>query len=150
MVFSRDIKQIVKKGKITTSQDKKDWDTFTKEDMGNVSPKEKDTFGEYSNLNKIRKLDLHGFSLDNANKYTKKFIKESYDKKYKKLLIVTGKGLRSKLHDNPYVSEELNVLKNSVPEFIKNNQELSEKINKISKASQEDGGDGAFYVFLKN
>ena len=118
--------------------------------MDNVLPKEQDTLDEHSNLNRMRKLDLHGFSLDNANKHTKKFIDKAYDKKYKKLLIVTGKGLRSKLHDNPYVSEELNVLKNSVPEFIKNNQELSAKISKISRASQEDGGDGAFYIFLKN
>ena len=99
---------------------------------------------------KIPKLDLHGLSLNESNKIVKKFIIENFNAKYKKLLIVTGKGKTSKFYDNPYVSEKLGLLKYSVPEFIKNNQELSEKINKISKASQEDGGDGAFYVFLKN
>jgi DNA-nicking Smr family endonuclease len=80
----------------------------------------------------------------------KKFINESFNRGYKKLLIVTGKGLRSKSYDNPYVSEKLSVLKYSVPEFIKNDENLNNKISRISKAEIKDGGEGAIYIFLKN
>ena len=88
--------------------------------------------------------------MDNANKVVKKFIIESFDKGYNKLLVVTGKGLRSKSYDNPYISENLNVLKNSVPEYIKNNENLNSIISKITQADQQDGGEGAFNIFLKN
>ena len=74
---------------------------------------------------------------------------EAFEKRSKKLLIITGKGLRSKVYNNPYQSQEMNVLKNSVPEFIMNDEDLFNKITKISKASIQDGGDGAFYIFLK-
>ena len=89
------------------------------------------------------------FSLYQANKAVKKFILESFEDKYKKLLVITGKGLRSKVHDNPYLSEQMNILKNSVPEFIKNDESLHKKIKKISEADLKDGGKGAFYIFLK-
>jgi len=95
-------------------------------------------------------LDLHGFSLSDANKIVKKFIIESFNNGYHKLLIVTGKGLRSKFHNNPYFSEKLSVLKYSVPEYIKNNENLTNKIRRISKADLKDGGAGAMYIFLKN
>ena len=100
-------------------------------------------------MNRIKKLDLHGFSLIEANKKVKKFIIESFDNGYKKLLIVTGKGLRSKVHKNPYLSEQMNVLKHSVPEFIQNDEDLFEKISRMSTADLKDGGEGAFYIFLK-
>ena len=100
-------------------------------------------------VNKVRKLDLHGLSLDQANKIVKKFIIESFENGYKKLLIITGKGLRSKVHKNPYLSEQMNVLKYSVPEFIKNDEDLFEKISRTSTADLKDGGEGAFYIFLK-
>ena len=83
------------------------------------------------------------------NGLLKKFIIESFAKGYKKLLIITGKGLRSKVHNNPYLSEQMNVLKHSVPEFIKNDEDLFGKISKISTADLKDGGEGAFYIFLK-
>ena len=98
---------------------------------------------------KTKKLDLHGFSLSDANKNVKKFIINEYKNGNKKLLIVTGKGLRSKVYDDPYRSQKMNTLKNSVPEFIKNDQDLIEKISRISQASLKDGGDGAFYIYLK-
>ena len=100
--------------------------------------------------NHVPKLDLHGFSLNEANNEVKKFILESFKIGHEKILIITGKGLRSKSHKNPYLSEELSVLKNSVPDYIKSNQEISNKILKISRADQKDGGDGAFYILLKN
>ena len=139
----------MKKKYPVSSKDKKDWADFTKQ-IGNISVKEDDFLEENWQINKVRKLDLHGYSLDNANKVVKKFIIESFDKGYNKLLVVTGKGLRSKSYDNPYISENLSVLKNSVPEYIKNNENLNSIISKIARADQQDGGEGAINIFLKN
>ena len=122
---------------------------FTKQ-IGDISPKEVDLLKKITVTNKVRKLDLHGFSLIEANKTVKKFIIESFNNGYKKLLIVTGKGGRSKSRANPYLSEKLSVLKYSVPEYINNDENLINKIRKISKASLKDGGEGAIYIFLKN
>ena len=138
----------MKKKYFATSKDRKDWELFTKE-MGTISAKESYALKENIEKNKLKKLDLHGYSIIEANKIVKKFIIESFDNGYKKLLIVTGKGLRSKSHNNPYISERLSVLKYSVPEHIKNDENLYAKINKISKADQKDGGEGAIYIFLK-
>tara|TARA_B100000408_G_scaffold118905_1_gene97549 strand:- start:221 stop:658 length:438 start_codon:yes stop_codon:yes gene_type:complete len=139
----------VKKKYSASAKDKKDWTDFTKQ-VGNISVTEDDFLEENRQINKVRKLDLHGYSLDNANKVVKKFIIESFDKGYNKLLVVTGKGLRSKSYDNPYISENLSVLKNSVPEYIKNNENLNSIISKIIQADQQDGGEGAINIFLKN
>ena len=139
----------MKKKYSASSKDKKDWADFTKQ-MSNISVKEDDFLEENRQINKVRKLDLHGHSLDNANKVVKKFIIESFDKGYNKLLIVTGKGLRSKSYDNPYISKNLSVLKNSVPEYIKNDENLNSIITKIIQADQQDGGEGAINIFLKN
>ena len=139
----------MKKKYFTSSKDKKDWADFTKQ-MSNISVKESDFLEENQQKIKVRKLDLHGYSLDDANKVIKKFIIESFNKRYNKLLIVTGRGLRSKSYDNPYISKNLSVLKNSVPEYIKNDENLNSIINKITKADQKDGGEGAINIFLKN
>ena len=149
MVFSWDITEIVKKKNFISSKDKKDWVAFTKQ-MGNIKAKESDLLKENIKVNKVKKLDLHGFSLIEANKIVKNFIINSFNSGYKKLLIVTGKGLRSKSHDNPYLSEKLSVLKYSVREYIKNDENLANKINSISTADIKDGGEGAIYIFLKN
>ena len=84
-----------------------------------------------------------------ANKVVKKFIIESYNAGYRKVLIVTGKGSRSKSYENPYSSEKLSVLRYSVPEYIKNNENLKSKVYEITKADQKNGGEGAIFVFLK-
>ena len=139
----------MKKKYFASSKDKKDWADFTKQ-MSNISVKESDFLGENQQKIKVRKLDLHGYSLDDANKVIKKFIIESFNKRYNKILIVTGKGLRSKSYDNPYISKNLSVLKNSVPEYIKNDENLNSIINKITQADQKDGGEGAINIFLKN
>ena len=139
----------MKKKHFVTPKDKKDWDVFTKQ-MGDISPKESDLLKENIEINKVKKLDLHGSSLIEANKIVKKFIIESFDNGYKKLLVVTGKGLRSKSYNNPYVSEKLNVLRYSVPEFIKNDENLNNKISRIAQADIKDGGEGAIYILLKN
>ena len=138
----------MKKKQAVTSKDKKDWSIFTKE-MDNITDKESHFLKREIQNKKIRKLDLHGYSLDEANLKVKNFIIESFNNHYTKLLIVTGKGLRSKSPNNPYVSEKLSVLKYSVPEFIKNDKNLSEKIHNVSNASLRDGGEGAIYIFLK-
>ena len=148
MVFNWNIKQIVNKKITASSEDKKDWNDFTKQ-MANVSNKETYLRPQDNTTNKIPKLDLHGFSLDEANKKAKKFVIEFYNKGYKKLLIVTGKGSRSKSYDNPYVSEKLSILKHSVPEYISCDKILLNKISKITKADIKDGGEGAIYIFLK-
>ena len=139
----------MKKKYTASSTDKKDWIDFTKQ-IGDIKPKEADFSKENIQINKVSKLDLHGFSLKESNKKVKEFIIESSNRGYKKLLVITGKGLRSKSYSDPYVSEELNILKNSVPDFINNDEDLKNKISKMSKASIRDGGEGAIYIFLKN
>ena len=138
----------MKKKYVTPSKDKKDWVDFTKK-MNNIHVKKEDLTEQNIEMNRIKKLDLHGFSLIEANKKVKKFIIESFDNGYKKLLIVTGKGLRSKSYDNPYVSEQLSVLKYAIPEYIKNDENLNYKISKITQADPQEGGEGAISIFLK-
>ena len=139
----------MKKKYSASSKDKKDWVNFTNQ-IENIGVKEDDLLEENQQINKVRKIDLHGYSLNNANKVVKKFIIESFNQNYEKLLIVTGKGSRSKSYDDPYISESLSVLKNSVPEYIKNDESLNSIISKIVQASQKDGGEGAINIFLKN
>ena len=139
----------MKKKYSVTSKDKKDWDVFTKQ-MGNISAKESDFLKENVRINKVKKLDLHGSSLVEANERVKNFIIESFNSGYKKLLVITGKGLRSKSSGNPYLSETLSTLKYAVPEYIRNDESLNKKITRISEADLKDGGTGAIYIFLKN
>ena len=137
------------KKKYLTEKDKKDWIDFTK-NLESLEDKDKNIFESKIPVKEVKKLDLHGCSLDEANNRVKKFINKSYEGNFRKLLIVTGKGLRSKAYRDPYRSNHMSMLKNSVPNFIKNNQDLSNKIIKILRAEQQDGGDGAFYILLKN
>ena len=138
----------MKKKYVVSSKNKKDWIDFTKQ-ISNISPKEADFLQNNTEINKVRKLDLHGFSLSESNKIVKKFVVESFDQGYKKLLIITGKGLRSKSYDNPYISEKFSVLRYAVPEFINNDESLNNKVRKISIADIKNGGEGAIYIFLK-
>ena len=139
----------MKKKYVVSSKNKKDWIDFTKQ-LNNISPKEADFLPINTQVDKVPKLDLHGSSLSESNKIVKKFIVKSFDQGYKKLLIITGKGLRSKSYDNPYISEKLSVLRYSVPEFINQDENLSNKVKEISIANVKDGGEGAIYIFLKN
>ena len=79
----------------------------------------------------------------------KKFIEDGYENGVSKMIVVTGKGSHSNVEKDPYVSKDLSILKYSVPEFIENDKELMKKIIDIKDASIEDGGTGAFYIFLK-
>jgi len=139
----------VKKKFSVTDQDKKDWLNFTQK-KEKVFDKETNFISKSVNKNKINKLDLHGESIDDANQKVKKFIIKSFDLGYEKIQIITGKGLRSKAHEDVYRSEKMSILKNSVPEYIKNNYDLLDKIKKIESTPIKNGGEGAIYIYLKN
>ena len=129
-----------------SEKDKKTWEEFLSKDQKLPN---KDNFQSEIKSKKTRSLDLHGKTLDEANQIIENFIRKSYEDKVHKLIIVTGKGLHSSNEKDPYVSKELGILKHSIPNFLKNNVELMELISNISEASIEDGGSGAFYIFLK-
>ena len=147
MVFNWYIKQVVKKKYSVSRKDKEDWVNFTKK-INSVYDKDVNLDQKSEPSNKIPKLDLHGNSLDQANKIVKKFINHTRELGYKKILIVTGKGLRSKIHEDPYRSKSMNTLKDAIPDFIKNEESFKKKVE-ISPASKKDGGEGAFYVYLR-
>jgi DNA-nicking Smr family endonuclease len=129
-----------------SNKDKKDWDKF-------ISSNEKLSDKDFRNIEKknkkTRSIDLHGFTLDEANKTIENFINKAFSENINKLIIVTGKGLHSENEKDPYVSKDLGILKYSVPEFISNNASLMSMINEITDAKNEDGGAGAFYIYLK-
>ena len=128
-----------------SDKNKKDWEEF-------ISSEEKLYDKDSKTIKKknaeIRSIDLHGFTLEQANKTIEEFILEGYSQGIHKLIIVTGKGLHSQTDKNPYVSKDLSILKYSVPEFIKNNKELMKLIFEIKDANIEDGGSGAFYIYI--
>ena len=129
-----------------SDKDKKDWENFLSqnEDLPN-----KDLVISRDNTFKKISCDLHGYSLEEANKKVSNLIKNCYKNGTKKIIIITGKGLHSKNEKDPYVSKDLGILKYSVREYINSNDELMRLINEIKEASVEDGGEGAFYIFLK-
>ena len=129
-----------------SDKDKKDWEEFLSKDE---SLPDKDAKYFKKEIIKTQKFDLHGYSLEEANNKVESLINESYKKGVRKLVIITGKGLHSENEKNPYVSKNLGILKFSVPDYIKKNTELMGKILNISDAEMEDGGSGAFYIFLK-
>ena len=97
----------------------------------------------------VKQIDLHGFTLQEANKTIEKIIMNSYEENITKIVVVTGKGLHSNVEKDPYISKDFGILKYSVPNFIKSNVELMKKVIEIRDAEIEDGGSGAFYIFLK-
>ena len=129
-----------------SDKDKKDWENFltNKENLSN-----KDLDLKKNNKIKNMRFDLHGFSLENANQKIKELIVEAYDKQVAKLIIVTGKGLHSNNKNDPFISKDLGILKYSVPDYVRTSKELMSLITDIREASFEDGGSGAFYIFLK-
>jgi DNA-nicking Smr family endonuclease len=129
-----------------SDKDKKDWEKFINSEEKVI---DKDSKSNLKTGQKSKYIDLHGYTLEEASKKIEKLINESYFKKIKKIIVVTGKGLHSQNEKNPYVSKKLSILKYSIPEFIKTNPDLVKLINKIEEASIEDGGSGAFYIYLK-
>ena len=148
-------KNIIKKKNLSnkkiieiTEKDKQDWENFLKN-------KEKIPNKDFINKKnirheKIKKIDLHGYTIEEANTAVERFLQKCFDENVTKIIVITGKGLRSKNIENPYLSKELSILKYSVPEFIESNASLTKMIIEVTDAKIEDGGSGAFYVFLKN
>ena len=142
-------KNFVKKKNLNNSdKDKQDWENFlnNKEKISNKD------FVHKKNIRyeKVKKIDLHGYTIEEANKAIEQFIQKCFDENVTKIIVITGKGLRSKNVENPYLSKDLSILKYSVPEFIENNKSLTQIIIEITDAKIEDGGSGAFYIYLKN
>ena len=129
-----------------TEKDKKDWENFLSK---NEKLPNKDFKIDKKITFKTKSIDLHGYSLEDANKSIENFIVTSYQEKINKLIVVTGKGIHSQNEKDPYVSKDLSILKYSVPEFISNNKNLMKIIYEMKDAKIEDGGSGAFYIFLK-
>ena len=129
-----------------SDKDKNDWKEFLEK---NEKLPNKDFKKNENNFHITKSLDLHGFTLDEANKKVEGFIKDCFDQKVSKVIIVTGKGLHSQNDKDPYISKKFGILKNSVPNFIKNNPGLMTKIKNITGAEIADGGSGAIYIFLK-
>jgi len=129
-----------------SKKDARDWKDFLnkREPLPN-----KDLSSAKKKIGKTKNFDFHGFSLDEANKTINKLIKGSYKNGVRKLVVVTGKGIHSDNEKNPYRSKDLGILKYSMPEYIKNTPDLMKLINEIKEADVEDGGSGAFYIFLK-
>ena len=142
-------KNSVKKKDIKNpDKDRQDWENF----LNNGEKITNKDFVHKKNIRyeKIKKIDLHGYTIEEANKAIEQFIKKCFDENVTKIIVITGKGLRSKNIENPYLSKDLSILKYSVPEFIENNKNLTQLIIEITDAKIEEGGSGAFYIYLKN
>ena len=127
-------------------KDKKDWENFI---TSGEKLLDKDQKQIQKKFFKTKSIDLHGFTLEDANKAIKKFIEDSYSENVNKIVVVTGKGLHSQNENDPYVSKDLSILKHSIPDFIKKNNNLMDKIIDLKEADIKDGGSGAFYIYLK-
>ncbi len=130
-----------------TDKDKKDWLTFvkSKEKLEN-----KDSFGKKQNsIKKEKSIDLHGYSLDEANKTIYNFIMSCYEKNVSKITVITGKGSRSKNKENPYQSKNLSILKYSIPDYINSNQTLLKVIKSFDQSDIENVSSGSFVILLK-
>ena len=129
-----------------SDKDKKDWQNFLD---SSEKLQSKDSYQLNDKIISERSIDLHGYTLEEANKQISEFIDSCYINKVKKVNIITGKGMRSKNLGDPYQSKDLSILKYSVPEYIKNNAELMNKIIKIDFESVNSPAKGNFDIFLK-
>ena len=129
-----------------SDKDKKDWENFLSR---NESLPNKELNLKKKKRKKINSFDLHGYSLEDANNKINDLIHACYKNEVSKLIVVTGKGIHSENDKDPYISKDLGILKYSVPDYIRRNENLMSMINKIEDAENEDGGSGAFYIFLK-
>tara|TARA_B100001029_G_scaffold136898_1_gene115904 strand:- start:1172 stop:1588 length:417 start_codon:yes stop_codon:yes gene_type:complete len=129
-----------------TRIDIQDWSNFinSKDKLEN-----KDLDGKRKKISQEKTIDLHGYSLDNANKLINDFILDCYEKGVTKINVITGKGTRSKNRDNPYNSENLSILKYSVPEYINSNIQLMKKIKYINQMDIDNNYKGSFDIILK-
>ena len=131
-----------------SKEDKKTWEDYIK-DPSDIYDKDNTKPLNYKKNNRF-KFDLHGFSLDEANKKVREIVIFCVEKKYKEILLITGKGIHSTNEKDIYVSKNLGKLKFSVPEFIKSNEELGKYILSVKEANLKDGGKGAILIKLRN
>lgn len=136
------------KKKDLSKEDKETWDNFTRQ-PSDIYDKDLQIADDNPRKNRLR-YDLHGFTLEDANKKVKNLILSGIRNKYKEILLITGKGLHSNTEEDTYVSKNLSKLRFSVPEFINSCDELSKFVVSISEASLKDGGSGAILIKLKN
>ena len=129
-----------------SDKDKKDWQNFL-DSSEKLQSKDVDQLN--NQIISESSIDLHGYTLEEANKKISEFINNCYVKRVKKLNVITGKGMRSKNLEDPYQSKDLSILKHSVPEYIKNNPELMNKIIRIDFDSVDSPSKGNFDIFLK-
>ena len=129
-----------------SDKDKKDWQKFL-DSTDKLQNKDVDQLS--NQIISERTIDLHGYTLEDANKKISEFIENCYANKVKKINVITGKGMRSKNLDDPYQSKDLSILKHSVPEYIKNSPELMTKIINIDFDSVNSPSKGNFDIFLK-
>ena len=139
---------VKKKDVKNPDKDKQDWENF----LNNKEKIPNKDFIHKKNIRyeKIKKIDLHGYTIEEANKAIEEFIQKCFEESVTKIIVITGKGLRSKNVENPYLSRDLSILKYSVPEFIESNRDLMKMIIESTDAKIKDGGSGAFYIYLKN
>tara|TARA_B100001059_G_C17504625_1_gene412735 strand:- start:12 stop:431 length:420 start_codon:yes stop_codon:yes gene_type:complete len=138
---------VIKK-KEPSQEDKKTWDDYIK-NPSDIYDKDKNLSNNIQRGDRY-KFDLHGFTLDEANKKVKDIIYHCVKNKFRELLLITGKGIHSNSEDDAYISENLGKLKYSVPEFINTNSDVNKLIISISNAEKKDGGEGAIIIKLKN
>ena len=136
------------KKKEPNQEDKKTWDDYIK-NPSDIYDKDKNLSNNIKSRDRY-KFDLHGFTLDEANKKVKDIIYHCVKNKFKELLLITGKGIHSSNEDNAYISKDLGKLKYSVPEFISTNSDVNKLIISINDAEKKDGGEGAIIIKLKN
>ena len=130
-----------------SDKDLRDWENFVNS-KDRISSKEEINKSQINKKESTFKIDLHGFSLDQANKFIEKTINDCFEKEVSKLNIITGKGMRSKSTEDPYKSSELSILKHSIPEFIKSNVDLMKLIKKVETTDEKNSG--SFNVYLKS
>ena len=130
-----------------SDKDKKDWQSFL-ESPEKLDNKDKEILDHHNRISE-KIIDLHGFTLEEANQKVSEFIQDCYDQNVIKINIITGKGLRSKNLDDPYQSKDLSILKHSVPKYIKENSQLMSKIIKIDQQSVDSPSKGNFEIYLK-
>jgi DNA-nicking Smr family endonuclease len=138
---------VIKK-KDLSQEDKETWDNFTRQ-PSDIYDKDLQITDDNPRRNRLR-YDLHGFTLEDANRKVKDLILSGIRNKLKEILLITGKGLHSNTEEDTYVSKNLSKLRFSVPEFINSCDELSKFVVSISEASFKDGGSGAILIKLKN
>ena len=141
----------MKKKEDITKIDKKHWEEYLKNPRDVFDKDNNSDNSDKSSIENFRfKFDLHGYGLSGANEKVKEIIFSCYQKKYREILLITGKGIHSDTEKDVYASKNLSKLRYSIPDYINSDEELSRKVVKISAADKKDGGDGAIIIKLKS